>query len=275
MVTSFDADAFREFDRRGHDRLASQYVDGFASITALAIPGLLAAACVKRDSKVLDVACGPGMVCAAAELRGAVAVGVDLSSGMIAVAQRLHPRTEFRLADVEHLPFVDNQFDAVVCNFGLGHFPRPERCVAECARVLKSDGRLAFAWWDSLQKQRLQAIFREALQRSGARPPPETPTGHDTFRFSDTKALHALLQGADLRSIDIEDVATSIDVKDAEELWKIGIGGLAVTSSIILGVEEHTRKAIRHVFDSIAEIYRQGTILRIPIAFKIASGSKT
>src|SRR5215217_1927295 len=97
-------------------------------------------------ARVLDVACGPGRVAAAAAARGAVATGVDLAPGMVALARSLHPGVAFREAEVESLPFGDGSFDALVCSFGIGHFPRPEAAVAECSRVVAPGGTLAFAW---------------------------------------------------------------------------------------------------------------------------------
>jgi Methyltransferase domain len=37
--------------------------------------------------------------------------------------------------------------DAVVCGFGLGHFPRPEAAVAECVRTIKPGGRIALPFY--------------------------------------------------------------------------------------------------------------------------------
>ncbi|MBV8523026.1 MAG: class I SAM-dependent methyltransferase [Acetobacteraceae bacterium] len=95
--------------------------------------------------RVLDVATGPGLAAAAAADRGAEVVGVDLSPRMIELARAANPGLEFREADVAVLPFPEGAFDAVICNFGLGHFPRPEAAVAECMRVLAPDGVLAMS----------------------------------------------------------------------------------------------------------------------------------
>lgn len=274
MDSRFDPDAFRDFDREGHDRLAASYTDVFTPITGLAIGHLLDAAQIRPGTSVLDVACGPGLACKAAQERGADAVGIDLSPRMIEIARRLLPNTPFHVGDVEKLPFPAASFGAVVCNFGLGHFPRPEASVAECLRVVTPGGVLAFAWWDDLQRQRLQAIFREALTDANVRPSSNIPVGHDMFRFSDGSNLRRLLEDAGLVDVAIQDHASSIDVADVEELWEIGMGSLAVTSSAILDAPAATRTAIRQAFDRIAKTYRHGAGLTIPIAFKVGSGRR-
>jgi SAM-dependent methyltransferase len=193
---TFDPEAFREFERRGHDRLARSYAQLFTPITALAVGSLLDAAGVHCRTRVLDVACGPGLVCRVVEQRGGQPIGLDLAPRMIEIARERFPQIEFVVGHVERLPFADGSFDSVVCNFGLGHFPRPEASVLECIRVLLPGRKIAFAWWDTLQRQRLQAIFREAISEAGAKPSPDIPTGHDVFRFSDSNAFRSLLEAA-------------------------------------------------------------------------------
>jgi hypothetical protein len=56
MCPQFDPEAFREFDREGHNRLAESYADVFTPITGLAVGQLLEAAGVGKGMKVLDVA---------------------------------------------------------------------------------------------------------------------------------------------------------------------------------------------------------------------------
>ena len=274
MCPEFNPEAFRDFERQGHDRLAESYAEVFTPITGLAVEDLLDAANVGTGTRVLDVACGPGNVCQAARRRGAEVLGVDLSPRMVEVAERLIPDGKFRIADVASLPFEKTSFDAVVCNFGLGHFPHPEASVAECVRVLKRTSVLAFAWWDSLQKQRLQAIFRAALAEVSVTPSPRIPTGHDIFRFSNTVALCELLEGAGLEQISIKDHETSIQIENAQRLWDIGMGSLVVTSSIIRDTDTATQSAIRLAFDHICVSYQNKGSLRIPIAFKIGAGRK-
>src|SRR5688572_29744194 len=123
---ALDARAFTAFERAAHDRIARSYAEHFAPLTGLALGPLLDAARAAAGRRVLDVATGPGLAAAAARARGATATGVDVSPGMVALAREAHPGVDFRVADVVALPFAAAAFDAVICNFALGHFPEPE-----------------------------------------------------------------------------------------------------------------------------------------------------
>lgn len=93
--------------------------------------------------------------------------------------------------------------------------------------------------------------------------------------MTNTGALRGLLESAGLKQVSIGDHATSIKVEDAQRLWEIGMGSLAVISSIILDADAATQNSIRLAFDRICESYRDGSALRIPIAFKIGVGRKS
>ena len=266
-----EAEKLRAFERDTHDRVAERYAAFFAPVTALATQALLDAAGVGPGMRVLDVASGPGHVAAAAAARGARATGVDLAPRMVALAAARHPGIDFRVADVEALPFPAASFDALVCSFGLGHFPRPEAAVAECARVVVPGGRIAFAWWDAPERQRLQAVFREAVAEVGAEPPPEVPR-HSTLRFSDPHAFRALLEGAGLEDVTLETQATTHAVPDSETLWRGGMEGLAMTGATLRGQPPAVLARIRAAFERRAAAYRRDGGLVIPIGFLIGSG---
>src|SRR5689334_3626268 len=185
-LSSDEAARLRAFERQGHDALAASYHAFFAAVTSLASDSLLDAVHLQPGTRLLDVATGPGVLAAKAADRGARPVGIDLSPQMIELARRLYPAIDFREADVERLPFDDATFDAVVCSFGLGHFPRPEAAVAECGRTLSAGGRIAFSWWDDPSRQRIQGIFRDAIAEIGVTVKSDVPQGHNVFRFSNS-----------------------------------------------------------------------------------------
>jgi SAM-dependent methyltransferase len=116
---------------------------------------LAEAAGVRPGERVLDVACGTGALTrtvAARVGRTGAAVGLDVNDGMLAVARRKAPSIDWRSGRAEALPFEAGSFDAVVSQFGLMFFDDRHVALGEMMRVLRRDGRLAVAVWDSLER---------------------------------------------------------------------------------------------------------------------------
>lgn len=273
-LSDLDAERLRAFERQGHDALASTYHDFFTPVTAFAAEPLLEAVRIRPGIFLLDLATGPGALAASAAGRGARAVGVDLSPRMIELARRLHAAVEFREADAEHLPFGDRMFDAVVCSFGLGHFPRPEAAVAECVRTLKPGGRVALSWWDEPARQRIQGLFRETIAEFAISTPGDLPQSHDMLRFCDTREFLQLLRGAGLVEVEVVEHATIYSVRDTETLWRGGLGSFVLTGAAIRYQDKATQEMIRTAFERRACVYRTSSWLHLPVAFKVGSGRK-
>ena len=273
-LSASDADRLRAFERRGHDALASSYHEFFTPVTALAATPLLDAVRLRPGIHLLDVASGPGALAAAAASRGAHAAGVDLSPRMLELARRLHPAIDFREGDVEHLPFECCTFDAVVCSFGLGHFPHSEAAVAECVRVLKPGGRIALAWWDHPDRQRIQGIFRDTIAELQVTLPPDVPLGHNMLRFSDTGEFLRLMRGASLDEVVVEEHNAVYSVPDAETLWRGGLGSFVLTGAAIRHQDKATQDVIRAAFERRAIPYKSANGIDLPVAFKVGSGRR-
>ena len=155
-------------------------------------------------SRVLDVACGTGVLAREAAKRvgpnGSVA-GLDSSPGMLAVAERLTPAVEWRQGTAESLPFPDQSFDAVVSQFGLMFFRDRRQAVSEMMRVLKSQGRVAAAVWDSLDSMPAYACEVKLLERiAGIR---AADALRAPFVLGDQKELVALFEMAGTDSVTI------------------------------------------------------------------------
>ncbi len=129
---------------------------------------VLQAAQVGQGQQVLDVACGTGIVARTAvplvAPNGRV-VGLDINEGMLSVAQKKTSEVEWRHGQAEALPFEDASFDAVVSQFGLMFFADRQQALAEMVRVLKRNGRLAVAVWDSLENTPGYAVVVAMLAR--------------------------------------------------------------------------------------------------------------
>ncbi|MCU1508908.1 MAG: ubiE [Glaciihabitans sp.] len=96
----------------------------------------------QSGERILDLAAGTGTSAAALAHTGARVIAVDFSPGMIAEGRRRHKDIEFVQADIEKLPFGDDEFDAVAISFGLRNVNDPKAALSEMYRVLKPGGRL-------------------------------------------------------------------------------------------------------------------------------------
>ena len=268
-----DTEAFRRFEREAHDRLAATYCDFFAGATGGMIAPLLDGARVRAGTRVLDVACGPGDVAAAASARGARVSAVDLSPEMVALARRSHPTLDVREGDVEALPFGDGAFDAVVCNFGLGHFPRPEVAAGQLVRVLAPGGRLAVSWWE-LPRSRVNGMFSDAVAAAGAPPPRDVPAGPPVNRFSDDGALRQLLETAGLHDVAVTTLVWSHHAPSVDVWWRGGLGGMARSAAAIRAQTPEIQRSIRAAFERLAAAYAKDGGYEIPCVAKLAAGSR-
>ena len=103
----------------------------------------IAALGLRPGERVLDLACGSGDLAAAARATGARVVGIDFSAGMLRQARTRRLDCGLVRADALALPFADASIDAVVSGFALRNFADLAAALAESARVLRCDGRLA------------------------------------------------------------------------------------------------------------------------------------
>jgi arsenite methyltransferase len=98
---------------------------------------------------VLDVAAGRGASAIyLARSFGVAVVGVDYGTTAVdtanaaANAAGIGEQVHFQQGDAEHLPFDDQQFDAIVCECAYCTFPDKSAAASEFARVLKPGGKI-------------------------------------------------------------------------------------------------------------------------------------
>lgn len=89
---------------------------------------------------MLDVGCGTGYHLNRYRERGFDLSGMDGSEEMLRQARLLNPEIDFKLGDVEKLPFPDQGFEFVMCVEVLRYLPDIGPCLREIHRVLKPGG---------------------------------------------------------------------------------------------------------------------------------------
>lgn len=119
-------------------------------------------------ARVLEIAAGTGVV--TRELArllpaSAAIVATDLNEAMVEHAEALGTArpVEWRQADASTLPFPDESFDAVLCQFGVMFFPDKAKAFAEARRVLRPGGVFLFNVWDRIEENEFVHTVTEAL----------------------------------------------------------------------------------------------------------------
>ena len=155
---------------------------------ALDLANRIAAA---RPRDVLETAAGTGVLTRAMVSRlpdGVRLTVTDLNQPMLDHAATLQPQdrpVSWRQADALALPFFDQSFDAVACQFGAMFFPDKVKGYREARRVLRPGGRFCFSVWDQISTNEFADVVTESLIAVFPQDPPRflarTPHGyHDT-----------------------------------------------------------------------------------------------
>jgi ubiquinone/menaquinone biosynthesis C-methylase UbiE len=141
----------------------------------------------RPSSQVLEIAAGTGVVTRALAAALPETVGIvatDLNQAMLdrAAARGTARPVTWRQADAMALPFGDDTFDAVVCQFGVMFFPDKAAAYAEARRVLASGGLFAFNVWDRIEENEFADAVTTALAGLFPDDPPRflarTPHGY-------------------------------------------------------------------------------------------------
>jgi SAM-dependent methyltransferase len=131
----------------------------------------------RQPFRVLEVAAGTGVVTrhlADALPPEASIVATDLNQPMLDRARGTGTSrpVEWRQADAMHLPYSDEAFDLVVCQFGVMFFPDRPRAFSEARRVLRPGGWFLFNVWDRIEDNEFADTVTGALAARFADDPP-------------------------------------------------------------------------------------------------------
>jgi ubiquinone/menaquinone biosynthesis C-methylase UbiE len=160
---------------------------------------------------VLETATGTGVLTRAMASRlpeHVRMVATDLNQPMLdraAAQQSTDTRITWRQADALALPFEDQSFDVVACQFGAMFFPDKVQGYREARRVLKPGGGFLFNVWDKISENEFADVVTEALAAVFPHDPPQfmarTPHG-----YYDADVIREQLAAAGFSNISVEPI---------------------------------------------------------------------
>jgi len=169
---------------------------------------------------ILDVGCGGGLFSEALAAEGAQVTGLDASAGSIAAARRHAAEHDcsnnYVVGAAEALPFDDASFDAVCCCDVLEHVGDVEMTLAECSRVLKTEGIYLF---DTINRTLLSRVVLITLFQEWRWTRLVPPGLHDYAQFIKPSELDAWMRKCGLEPRDF--AGLSPDMSPGHQLERL------------------------------------------------------
>jgi len=205
------------------------------------------------NANVLEVACGTGIVTrrlAQRLPRGGRLTATDLNEPMLAYARGKNPGLAgiaWRTADAAALPFPDESFDAVVCQFGLMFVPDKAAAAREARRVLRPGGTFLFNVWGRIEENPWAAMTHETVARFFPENPPDFYAV--PFGYHDAGVIRSLLEGAGFGEIRLDWVELDSVSPSARALAT----GIIQGNPILHAIREHGRVEVVRVQAAVEE----------------------
>ena len=267
--------SFGDFEHAGwsDEQLCETYHERFAHLTQQSVPSLLDAARARPGSAVLDVATGAGYAAEAARERGAAATGIDFSAAQVELARETFSDIDFQIGDARNLEFEDATFDGVISNFGILHFPEPERFLAEAFRVLRTGGSIAFTAWEAPLRPSGFSIVLDALNSHGNLDV-GLPHGPDFFQFADPEYCQNALSGCGFDSIYTTTLDLVWELEGPDGLFEAVLNATVRTAAVLRRQSDDARASIEAAIASGVHKFSQGDRFLVPMPVSLTRGSR-
>ena len=212
--------------------------------------------------RLLDAGCGGGGASVLAAQRGAVVSGLDASPPLIEIAADRVPDGDFRVGDLEALPFDDDSFDAVIVANSIQYADDRTAALRELARVATSEAHIAIGLFGPPETVDFRVVFaaiRDAM--------PEPPQGDGPFGLSKPGGLEALIEHAGLTVVETDEIDLRFVYPDTDVFWQALVSGgpvqaaqdlageAALKESVFEAIEPHTTPDGGVRFDDNTFIY--------------------
>jgi ubiquinone/menaquinone biosynthesis C-methylase UbiE len=218
-----------------------------------------------KPSRVLETAAGTGVLTRAIASRLPADAGItatDLNQPMLdhAASRLRHDgRIAWRQADALALPFDDQSFDVVVCQFGVMFFPDRVQGYAEARRVLKPGRHFLFNVWDRIAANEFAEVVTDALATLFPADPPRfmarTPHG-----YHDADRIRADLTAAGFASIAVETLEHTSKAPSAREVAVAYCQGTPLRNEIEARDAAGLERATQVAADALAKRFGGGAV---------------
>ncbi|KAL7534408.1 hypothetical protein ACHAWF_004825 [Thalassiosira exigua] len=293
-------DRFNKMEHRNWEQGFEAYDQGFGTLTQQTIKYLLSNAGFPPDSdecSLLDVATGPGFVISSAIETASTKTtqksfhftGLDITQNFLNLAERrtkaqmqqhqIDPKrikVDFVEGSAEAMPFPENTFDSVVCNFGILHFFKPDTFLRESYRVLHPGGKVSFTAWAPPSRTEGFNIAFESIAQAGNPNVEGLPEGPNFFDFGDEDHAMEMLGEAGFENVKSKELSRMewSCIENGSDLYDVLLHGTSRTREILLGQTPEEATAIQSLMVEKYNIVTNGGKRRLSMPAVVTSGQK-
>jgi len=199
--------------------------------------------------RVLETAAGTGVLTTMLKeaVPDAEIVATDVNPAVVefAAAKFSTGNVTVQQANAQELPFEDDTFDLVLCQFGVMFFPDKVRANSEARRVLAADGSYLLVTFDRLDQNPVPMKADRAVEQLFPDDPPRYME-RGPFSYSDPQLIEADLRNAGFTDVMIETISltTRVNARDAAY-------GMVLGSPFRAEIERRDASGLERALDAV------------------------
>jgi ubiquinone/menaquinone biosynthesis C-methylase UbiE len=273
-----------EQSRAVWDRMApgwDRYRDYMWATTRHVAEWLLEHAEAREGKVILDVAGGPGELgFLAAERVGPSGrvIETDFAAQMVEVAGRRAEELELanletRQLDAERMDLDDDSVDGIVCRWGFMLMLDPQAALAECRRVLKDGGRLAFSVWGRPEQNPWVTVSGMTMMQLGHMPggDPFGPGG--MFSMSDEGTIRSMVTDAGFEVLAVEEMPVVWTFESFDQDWEFTTQVAGAIAALVEELPDDEVERFRAALEENMAPFRTDSGLSMPgVTINVAAG---
>jgi SAM-dependent methyltransferase len=172
------------------------------------------------------------------------------------------------------LPFPDNSFDVVVSRLGVMFFPDPVAAFREMLRVLRPNGRMAFAVWGKSDVNPFCYLVTRVLDQH-VKSPAADLDAPNAFRFAEPGKLVNVMKQAG--AVDVEESIATFDIEapiSARRFWEIRSHTSDTLRDKLAKLPANEQAQIADEIEQSVKEFFPSNQMKFPTQMLIATGNK-
>jgi SAM-dependent methyltransferase len=166
--------------------------------------------------------------------------------------------------DAQAIELPDASVDGVISRFGVMLAPDPAQVFGEVRRVLRPEGRLAYAVIGPPDRNPWMSLLRDAFVRSG-HPPPGDPFGPGgPLSLSAPERNRELLIGAGFSGVQVEEVCGLVRFDDLDDYWTLSTAVAGSIPALVRSLSAGEVSSVRASLEPTLAPFRSVSTYDIP-----------